>query len=324
MKLVSAEQIYQRVTYPQMVEALREGFRADIVTPLRHHHTIAKKEGEDGVLLLMPAWQNLENADSKGSFSGIKIVTVTPDNHKRNKSSVMAVYLLNDGESGEPLALIDGQMLTFMRTSCASALAADYLARADATSLLMVGAGDLAPHLIRAHCAVRNYDTITIWNRNHDKAKALADELSTDDTLSGKSIKACDDLDAAIAAADTISCATLSREPLVKGRLLREGQHVDLVGAFTPEMRESDDDCLRRATVFVDTEGAVVEAGDLARPIAEGKFSADAIAGDLQALCRGQNGGRGGDAEITLFKSAGTAIEDLAGAILIHQQTQTA
>lgn len=310
MRTVTAEEVKAALDFPSLVEALREGFRRDVDAPVRHHHTIPRSDEPDATLLLMPAWQS-------GRHVGIKIVTVTPGNADRSLPAVMGIYLLNDWQTGAPLALIDGPMLTLRRTAAASALGASYLAREGAERLLMVGTGALAPHLIEAHAAVRPIRRVQVWGRTAAKAEAVADSVRRD----GLEVEVAEDLEAAVRGADVISCATLSREPLVRGEWLQPGVHVDLVGAFTPEMRETDDEAIRRARVFVDTRaGATKEGGDIVQPLESGALEARDIAGDLFELTRGERPGRGGDAEITLFKSVGTALEDLVAAQLVVER----
>jgi alanine dehydrogenase len=276
------------------------------VAPQRHHHTIPVPGAQEGTLLIMPAWQT-------GRHVGIKLLTVFPDNAARSKASVMGQYLLLDGKTGEPLALLDGPALTARRTAAASALAASYLARPDCERLLMVGTGALAAHLIEAHAAVRPIRNVLVWGRNPEKAARLAQRL-TRRTLK---VTATADLRGAVNGAHIICCATLAEEPILRGHWLPLGVHIDLVGGFTPAMREADDDVMRRARIFVDTrEGALAEAGDIVTPIAEGVLSADDIAGDLFELARGERGGRRFHDQITLFKSVGAALEDLAAAKL--------
>jgi ornithine cyclodeaminase len=229
----------------------------------------------------------------------------------------MGLYLLLDGRTGEPRALIDGQRLTLWRTAAASALAATYLARADASRLLVIGAGALAPFLARAHCAVRPIREIRIWNRTPANAERVAEALRSE----GRAATATGDLDASIGWADIVSSATISPTALVKGALLRPGAHLDLVGAFTPQMRESDDAAIRRARVFVDTRaGATEEAGDIVQPLASGALAGKDILADLAELARGEKDGRTGGAEITLFKSVGAALEDLAAGRLVYER----
>jgi alanine dehydrogenase len=296
MRVVAAEEIHGALDFPSLVEALRDMFRRGCETPLRHHHGVP-----GGTLLLMPAWQS-------GGPIGVKIVTVFPENARRSLPSVAASFLLLDGDTGTPMALLDGPSLTLRRTAAASALAADYLARADSTRHLMVGTGALAPHLVAAHRAMRPISETRIWGRNPEKAAALAQRLGAAPVA---------DLARAVAEADIVTCATLAHEPLIRGEWLRPGTHLDLVGGYTPDMREADDEAVRRARVYVDTrEGATREAGDIVQPLRSGVLAADAIAGDLFALTRGSALGRGSADEITLFKSVGTALEDLAAASL--------
>lgn len=313
MRFVTAGEIDATLTWPTLIDALRAAFAGDAVTPTRHHHRIARPDG-DATLLLMPAWQA-----KAGGYAGVKIVSVFPGNAARGKPSVTGTYLLLDGDSGEPLAALDGQALTAWRTAAASALAASYLATPDARRMVMVGAGALAPRLVAAHASVRPIADVAIWNRNPERAKRLATELDRPDLH----VVATDDLSAAIAGADIVCAATMSRAPLLRGDWLRPGAHVDLVGAYNPAMREADDAAIARATVYVDTRaGALAEAGDIVQAIASGAFDETRIAGDLADLCRGDAPGRGSAGEITLFKSVGTAIEDLAAAILVYERLQ--
>jgi ornithine cyclodeaminase len=254
----------------------------------------------------MPAWQA-----GAGGFAGVKVVTVFPDNAAHEKPSVMGTYLLLAGDTGEPLAALDGVALTLRRTAATSALASRYLSRPDASRLAMIGAGALAPHLIAAHAAVRPIRDVVIWNRTAEAARRLAATLDR----SGLAVTASEDLKAAVGNADIVSAATMTRDPLVRGAQLKPGTHVDLVGAYTPEMREADDDAIRRANVFVDARAGMKESGDIAQPLATGILTETDIAGDLHDLGRGAVPGRRSADEITLFKSVGNAIEDLAAAV---------
>jgi ornithine cyclodeaminase len=264
----------------------------------------------------MPAWTDLKAADGKDGHIGVKIVTVSPDNNAIGKPAVMGLYLLLDGATGEPEALIDGQRLTQWRTASASALAASYLAREDASRLLVIGAGALSSFLAKAHSAVRPIKEIRIWNRTPANAEKVAAALRAE----GFAAEAASDLEAELGQADIVSSATISQTPLVKGALLKAGAHVDLVGGFTPDMREADDDAISRARVFVDTlAGATKEAGDIVQPLASGVLKQDRIVAELAELARGQKKGRESDAEITLFKSVGAALEDLAAGIAVYR-----
>ncbi len=315
MRSISAEEIDAALSYDTLIAALAEAFRADITVPLRHHHTIPQA-GRDATLLLMPAWT--DRATHGGPrYLGCKIVSVFPDNRASSRPSVYGSYVLMQGDTGAPLAVMDGTALTAWRTASASALAAKYLAREDVAHLVMVGAGALAPHLVRAHCCVRPISRVTLWNRTRARADALAKQLA----LPGVRVTVTDDLEQAVRDADIVSCATLSNEPLVRGAWLRPGVHLDLVGAFRPGMRESDDAAVSRARVFVDTmAGATKEGGDIVQPLQTGALRLDQVQGDLFGLTRGTARGRTSADEITLFKSVGTALEDLAAAMLVWQR----
>jgi ornithine cyclodeaminase len=306
-----AAQVRAATPWPALVEALREAFRAGCVLPPRHHHGFDVPGEREATLLLMPAWR-------EGGTLGVKVVNIVPGNDARGLPAVSGVYLLFSAITGQPLALIDGAELTARRTAAASALAADYLARPDSRRMVMVGTGRLAPELVAAHAAVRQIREVTIWGRNQRKAEALAGRLR--DEL-GLNVTATAELEPAVRAADLVSCGTTSIDPLVHGAWLAEGAHLDLVGGFTPAMREADDEAVRRARVWVDTaDGGTREAGDIVQPLASGVLARDAIVGDLFGLCRGEVTGRSTAGEITFFKSVGTALEDLAAATLVVQQ----
>jgi ornithine cyclodeaminase len=318
MITVDAAGVDEALTFPGLVETLREAFRAGAVQPVRHHHTVERPTGAASTLLLMPAWTDFQASSGADGHIGVKVVTVSPDNNAIAKPAVMGLYLLLDGRTGEPQALIDGPRLTQWRTACASALAATWLARADAAELLVIGAGAMAPFLARAHAAVRPIRRISVWNRTAANAATVAEGLRRD----GYDAEVAADLDAALASADIVSSATISRQPLVKGALLKPGAHVDLVGGFTPEMREADDEAIRRAGVYVDTRsGATKEAGDIVQPLASGVLTQERIVADLHELARGQKPGRRTAEEITLFKSVGAALEDLAAGIAVYRKS---
>jgi ornithine cyclodeaminase len=310
MRILSAADVEGALDWDGLIERLRRAFRRGAEVPVRHHHEIANPGGPEGTLLLMPTWQ-------AGLHIGIKVVTIFPDNDAQGLPSVMGAYLLLDGKTGAPIALIDGPMLTVKRTAAASALASSYLSRPDCERFLMIGTGSLAPYLIMAHASVRPICNVLIWGRSPDKAARLAKRLDRPDFR----VAATDDLEAAARGAHVISCATLSKDPLVRGDWLQPGQHLDLVGAFRPDMRESDDTAIRRSRVFVDTrDGALAEAGDIVQPIESGLLDRDDVAGDLFDLTRGERAGRRFYDQITLFKSVGTALEDLAAAELAAER----
>ena len=307
MMTVNAESVAAALPYDQLVDALDTAFAGETEVPLRTHHSVPVPGGADGTLLLMPAW-------STGRSIGIKVATVFPDNAKLESPAVFASYLLLSAETGVPVAVLDGTELTVRRTAAASALASRYLSRENASRLLMVGTGNLAPHMVLAHASVRPIEHVLVWGRRAKAARDLADRLSA----SGLQAEATDDIESAVSNVDIISCATLTSDALVRGAWLKPGQHVDLVGAFTPEMREADDEALRRADVYVDTRtGALSEAGEIVQGMASGAISKDEIRGELSELANGTANGRVDNDAITLFKSVGTALEDLAAAELV-------
>jgi len=301
--MVDAARVLATLDTPSLVVALRDAFVAGATAPVRASHAVTAAGDR---LLLMPAWD--------GQGLGVKLVTVFPGNRERGLASVAAMYVLMDGTTGHPVALIDGETLTLRRTGAASALASTYLSRPDSRTLLVVGTGALAPFMAAAHCAVRPIEHVLVWGRHADRAEALARHLA-EDAIAAEAVATIGE---GLARCDIVTCATTSREPLVLGAQVRPGTHVDLVGAFTPEMRESDDALVARASVFVDTRaGALKEAGDLVQAIASGTFAADRVRAELADLASGRHAGRTSDDEITLFKSVGTALEDLAAARLV-------
>ena len=312
MQVFDAAHIDAVLSMPRLIDALAMAFASDIEVPLRHHHTIERTD-HPATLLLMPAWTG---SSAQKSYLGTKLVTVFPDNGARNLPSIYGTYVLMDGATGAPLCCMDGARLTAWRTAAASALAARSLASDNASRLVMVGAGALAPFLIRAHCAVRPYKNITLWNHRPERAELVAATLRQE----GLPVQALSDLEQAVRSSDVVSCATLSHEPLIKGDWLHEGHHIDAVGAYRPDMRETDDALVQRARIFCDTKtGAMKEGGDLAQPLASGVIEAGKIEGDLFDLVRGRHKGRGSASDITFFKSVGTAIEDLAAAIAVWE-----
>jgi ornithine cyclodeaminase len=289
--------------FPALIAALRGAFVAGAEVPLRHRHAVG---GGDGTLLLMPAWQGK-------TAMGVKLVTVFPGNGALGLNSVFSTYLLCDGATGRHLAVIDGNEITGRRTAAASALAGDFLARRDASRLVIAGAGHVAGMMAQAWAAVRPIAQVAVWNPRPARAEVLAAALRAE----GFAAEATEDLEGAVRAADIVSCATLASDPIVKGGWLRAGAHLDLIGGYRPDMREADDAAVKRARIFIDTDAALAEAGDLTQPIGAGVISLADIAGDLAGLCRGAVLGRGAAGEITLFKSVGSAIEDLAAAALV-------
>ena len=318
MLIVSADEIEAALSYPALVDTLEAAFRVGAVSPPRHHHAMRLPGGQpEATLLLMPAWTaSAPGAETAGRYLGIKTVTVFPGNGARGLPAVQGAYLLLSAETGEPLALMDAPRLTVLRTAAASALAARWLARSDASRMVLVGAGALGAYLVRAHASVRPIREVAIWNRTRAGAERLARALS----LPGVAVSVADDLEATVRGADIVSTATLSSTPLVQGDWLRPGTHLDCVGAFRPDMRETDDEVVRRARIWVDTRaGGFGEAGDILIPLGAGVIGRDKVEGDLFELARGSAPRRGSGSEITIFKSVGASIEDLAAAVAVYE-----
>ncbi len=309
MKLIERNEVEKALDYPSLIEALRTAFQGDIKTPPRHHHDFKNpKEGIDSTLLLMPAWEESEDL-------GVKIVTVSPNNAKYDLPGINGIYLLFDAQKGVVEAIMDGKALTAKRTAASSALASSYLSRENSTSMLMIGTGALSEELIRAHASVRDIKDVYIWGRDKTKALKIAEKLKDD-----FNINAIDNIEDKISDVDIISCATLSQTALVFGKYLKEGQHVDLVGAYKPNMREADDVLIKTVDIFIDTDMAKKETGDIKIPLEEKVICEDDIKADLFELTRLKKEGRTSSSQITLFKSVGHALEDLAAAKLVKEK----
>lgn len=313
MKYFSAEEIARQLNFPDLIEALRLGFQAEIQMPPRMHLDYANPVDQNqNTLLLMPSVR-------VGAFAGVKIVQVSPGNEQRQIPAIQGIYYLLDAISGEPRAILDGQSLTNWRTAAASALAARYLAPAKASTMLMIGTGGLAPFVIRAHASIRPIQKLMIYGRTNHKAERLAEEMEA----IFQEVEVLGQLDARIAEADIISAATLSPKALILGKWLRPGQHIDLIGSFRPDMREADNQAIQKSLIFVDSrEMAPKESGDIAIPLKEGILKAQDLKADLFELCRESRPGRTDHQDITLFKSVGLALEDLVAAQMIYQKSQ--
>lgn len=311
MRMIAAEEVRARLPWSRLEAALEAMFRHGCAAPLRHRHPL----GEDGTLLLMPAW----TGGGEAAFTGVKVVHVLPGNGVRGLPAVQAVYLLSDGLTGVPLAMLDGGELTDRRTAAASTLAGRYLARPDSRRLLVLGAGRVGAALAEAWCDRFPIEEVAIWSRNPDHAAGLARRLAAHGLPAHPAPAfAADAIDPR--GFDIVSAATLSEVPLVRGAEVDPGTHVDLVGAFRPTMRESDAALLARATLVVDTRaGGLAEAGDVVQAIAEGAIAERHVAAELAELTRGTHPGRTRADEVTVFKSVGWAGEDLAAAILAYQ-----
>ena len=310
MKQFDATSTRTALPFTDLIAAIERMFVAGCTVPARHVHKISDGNEEQGTVLIMPAWY--------GDYMGIKTVNIFPGNAERGLPGLFSTYILYSAATGQPLAMIDGDEITSRRTAAASALAARYLAKPDARRLLVVGSGRVARLLRDAYRAVLPVDEITVWSRNPAAATRMAAQLSAD----GCSVRASTALEESVRQAEVVSCATLATTPVIHGAWLQPGSHLDLIGGFTPQMREADDDCFKGSALYIDTVEALQKAGDLLGPMARGVFAPADVAGTLEALCRAQAPGRQSQQSRTVFKSVGTALEDLAAAILVYESAR--
>jgi len=304
--------IEENTDFTDLISQIKDTLSCDdIIVPQRHHHDFPNPDvAVDSTLLLMPAW-------NPGVNAGVKIITVSPENGKLDLPSIQGTYIYLDATTGQVKAIIEAKSLTTKRTAATSALASSFLSREDSSSLLMIGTGALSPDLIKAHASVRPIIDVYVWGRNLDKANVVCDQLSGE----AFNCTAVESIDEKISSVDIISCATLSKTPLVTGEQLICGQHIDLVGAYAKDMRESDDEAMSRASIYLDTfQAGLNDSGDIVIPLNNGTISREDILGDLLELCRAKISGRSRPDEITLFKSVGHALEDLAAASYYYQK----
>ena len=307
----------ERVLSPlAVVEAMAAAFRRYANGTCTVPPRSATPVGQDGVLLTMPA----AFSDGAERGLGVKQVSVYPDNRARGHPTLYATYVLMDGASGAPLALLEGTYLTGIRTAATSALAARLLARPDACRVACFGAGFQARFQLLGLAALRPLERVDVIGRNRERARAFAESMR--ETL-GIPVELVDDPHRAARGAHLIVCATTSPTPVLFGADLSPGTHVDAVGAFRPTDRELDGEAIRRARVVVDTyAGAMEEAGDVLIPLRDGIIERTHVAAELAEVVTGRRPGRTSDEEVTVFKSVGFALEDLAAARLAYDRAR--
>ena len=307
MRFIDAQELRALTPWPRLIDALQRAFAAACEMPDRVRFDVAGI----GSLLVMPAW-------SPGGALGVKLVQVFPGNTYLNKPAVHGIYMLASAETGEVMALMDADELTTRRTAAASALASRFLSRSDSRCLLLMGAGRLAFNVISAHASVRPIKRVLVWARRADRAAALCARVAAELGLVASVVHSLAD---GLGEADIVSTVTTTRDPILMGSLLRPGTHVDLIGGFTPEMREADDEVMTRGRLYVDMKSSALrEAGDIVDPIRRGIITAADIQGDLFDLCSSGAPLRASSQETTVFKSVGLALEDLAAASLVAQR----
>lgn len=307
MKVFDSRQVAELLDYPALVEALREGFGRPCGSPVRQ--VLETEDAKDSKLLLLkPAWDE--------AYTVVKLLAINAGNPHKGLPYIQGLVVVFDKETGSPLGVADAGEFTSRRTAAASALAASYLARPDAATLTIVGTGALSSCMAGAHAAVRPLTQVNVYGRSKEKAQAAAARIDSENPA--LYARAVGDLEAAVRQADILTTVTSSKTAVIDGRWVQPGTHLDLVGAFTPDAREADDAAVAKASIYVDgREAALAEAGDLLQPMASGVISEADVKGDLTDLCRGRVRGRQGDAEITLFKSVGLALEDLVAARML-------
>lgn len=309
---ISNDFIETYTDFNTLISQLNDYFKNnEVVVPMRHHHDFPNpKVDTDSTLLLMPAWNPSKDA-------GVKVVTVSPENGQFDLPSIQGTYMYLDATKGTVRAIIEAKSLTAKRTAAASALASSYLSNPNSSKLLMIGTGALSVNLIQAHAAIRPLREVYVWGRNLEKAQGICEQLN-DENYTCKPVENISDI---IKHVDIISCATLSKTPLVLGKYLQPGQHIDLVGAYKKDMREADNETITKSTVFVDTfQGGLKESGDIVIPMTEGIITKEDISADLFSLASNNHKGRASENEITVFKSVGHALEDLAAASYYYKK----
>lgn len=300
IRILSGEDVRACIDMPGAIEAMRTAFAAlsggDATVPIR-----LPLETEHGVTLFMPAYMS-----STGS-AGAKIVSVNAGNAARGLPAIHGVVTMLDAETGRIRALMDGTWLTALRTGAVGGLAADLLARPDASVVALFGAGVQARTQLQAVRCVRQITEVRVVSRTGASAERLVAELE------GVEARVASDASDAVAGADIVVCATTSSTPLFDGSAIDPGTHVTGVGSYTTEMREVDTALVTRARVVVDQREAVLaEGGDVAGPIADGVVDESVMVAEIGEVVLGRVAGRTSAEEVTFFKSVGNAVQDVA------------
>ena len=309
MKVISAEEVHAALSYPALVDALQEAYAGDYSMPPRQVFLLDEDESNHDAFAVLPSWNS--------KFIGVKAFTYFPE-AVAPKKSLYSKILLFDRDGGEPLALVDGTTVTFWRTAGISGLATRLLAREDASSLLVLGTGNLAPYTIRANASVRDLKKVMVWGRSPEKAEAVISGVQ--DEFSGIEFSVVEDRAVACGEADIVVAVTGSHEPVVLGEWIQPGTHTDFIGNHHATKRECDTALITKSKVYADSSvNAMKEAGEILVPVSEGAFKEEDSVAELRERCAGKATLRENDEEITLFKSIGMAMSDLVGAGLAYQ-----
>lgn len=310
MQIITATDVQFQLCWDTLIPHLRHTYASKFTMPQRQVMRLSADAGNHDAFALLPSWND--------EVIALKAFTYFPQNTAPH-SSLYSQILLFDRQHGEPLALVEGRSVTFWRTAGISALASQLLSREDSSTLLLLGTGNLVPYIIRAHCSVRPIKRVVLWGRNAQKAQACLDAIASE--LPGTHFAVATDLCEACASADVIVSATGSHEVLLHGSWIQPGTHVDLLGNHHADHRECDSALVTSAQVYVDTYlNCLKEAGEILIPIAEGVFHRDDIRGELADLCAGRCPARQSASDITLFKSVGAALGDLATAHAVYKK----
>jgi 1-pyrroline-2-carboxylate reductase [NAD(P)H] len=311
MKTISADQVHEALAYPDLIDALQEAYAKDFTMPPRQVLLLDDKDDNHDAVALLPSWND--------RMIGVKTFTYYPDNQPPYQS-LYSKILLFDRAHGEPLALVDGTSVTFWRTAGISGLATRLLAREDASSLLLLGTGNLARYIIRANLSVRPLKRVMVWGRDASKAQNVVADMEA--AFPEVSFEVAQGVETACGEADIVVSATGSHEPLVLGDWIRAGTHCDFIGNHHATKRECDTALVLKSKVYADSRtNCFREAGEILVPISEGVYQEGAIAGELTEMCAGSIPLRENAEEITLFKSIGMALSDLVGASLAYERS---
>lgn len=316
MLILSKSDLRAVLSMGDVIAAVEQGFRAIALG----HASVPERlrlevPAHDGVMLEMPAYIGSPAGAGLHDALGTKIVSVFGQNIQRGLDTVQGVYLLLDSESGSLLSLMDGRYITAIRTAATSAVATRFMASPGAKQLAVFGAGVQASFHIMAMIEAAKVEQVFLASRSRDKAQALADRVRTVYGLPCQIVSP----EQAVAQANLICTCTTASTPLFDGALLKDGTHINAVGAFTPSTRELDTETVRRARVIIDDMSAAGrEAGELMMPLSEGVIDTGHVKGTLADVVIGKVAGRQSAAEITVFKSCGLAIEDLVTARLAY------
>ncbi len=314
MLLLSESNVHQMLSFEELISTLKKTFSQPFGMPQRQVFELDSNNNSHDAFAVLPSWSE--------DTIAVKAFTYMPDNPKLSADlkSIYAQIMIFDRKTGVPQAVVDGTSATYWRTAAVSGLAGKLLSRIDSSKLLLCGTGNIAAYMALAHASVRNIKQIRVWGRSAEKINNVIAEIKA--KRSDIEVSSCNDLDESVQWADIISCATRSPKPLFDGSLVRAGTHIDLVGNHLKAARECDSELMVRSSVFVDSKiNCFAEAGELLLPISEGVFALNDVKAELGELCKGEHPGRKSDDEITLFKSVGSAIGDLATAQLVYQKS---